>query len=216
MGTGKLDWLFGPLGQKEDLIDKVSIRREQDYQRVSIDLTTARTKEKIYLSGIKIEVGSYDGSIDGCCFSLNSPHAGVIYPSEIQSITSPYKWLYLTNTAQSGKTLVLYVSFNIDAVEGIRGAIQQDSRFTAHTFKASTKTSADAAAPLTASSDKYRNVVVTIDDYDAYIGDATSQPVYLTKGTPVTLDFVDLAEVYIKNAVSGDNAVANWIGMSEK
>lgn len=94
----------------EDMLSKVKETKEQGYYRLSFDLTSTRTDEEIPIRGSFIGILHYDGDDTGCSFKINSKNAPVLYASEISSIPQVTSKIYLTNTAQASKTLVLLVS----------------------------------------------------------------------------------------------------------
>jgi len=79
------------------------------YQELTFDLGTARTDEELDISGDFILVESLDGDAS---IKLDNPGHDSIDLTKIKQIkTSPEKFekIYVTNTAQSGKTLKLIV-----------------------------------------------------------------------------------------------------------
>ena len=226
-----LDWLFGSPQQKEQLIQDASIRREQDYTRVNIDLSTARNNQKISVRGLKIDVCKFTGGNQTTTMRLNNPNAQELYPEELRNIIIPFTDIYITNTAQQDKALTLLISNSPYGANSARSvALSADgldlatdanldtlnTRFTSHTLSSGTKTSGDAASAVSATADKYRNVVIQCSTYDVYIGDSSSQPILIEVGDSIGFDFCDLSELYVKNATGGQNGVLNFIGVSEK
>ena len=138
---------------------------------------------------------------------------------------------YITNTAQQDKVLTLLISNSPYGANSARSvALSADgldlatdanldtlnTRFTSHTLSSGTKTSGDAASAVSATADKYRNVLLQCTTYDVYIGDSSSQPILIEVGDSIGFDFCDLSELYVKNATGGQNGVLNFIGVSEK
>jgi len=79
------------------------------YRRVTIDLSTARTKALFSYPGDTILVEYIDGE---CDIHLDDPHADLIEIDKVKRIiTKPAKFsrFYVTNAAQSGKTARLYI-----------------------------------------------------------------------------------------------------------
>jgi len=79
------------------------------YQELTFDLGTARTDEELEISGDFILVEYLDGSAS---IKLDNPGHDAIDLSRIKQIkTAPQKFnkIYITNTAQSGKTLKLLI-----------------------------------------------------------------------------------------------------------
>jgi hypothetical protein len=82
----------------------------EDYGRLSIDLSTARTNEEIPIHGDYLAKIKYDGTATGCYFTIDHRHAAKIYPKEFKAMRRRYARIFLTNTAQAGKTLVLQIN----------------------------------------------------------------------------------------------------------
>jgi hypothetical protein len=77
--------------------------------RWKIDLGEARDEEPYMIHGLEyLYVGSCDGDVT---IKLDSRSASPLNPSEFSKLLNvkSANWLYVTNTAQSGKELVLYV-----------------------------------------------------------------------------------------------------------
>jgi hypothetical protein len=76
--------------------------------RMSLDLGTARTKEPIIMKRWKyLFVGECTGSV---LIALGSPNASPLDPEEFDKLTEieEFKYLYVTNAAQSGDVLNIY------------------------------------------------------------------------------------------------------------
>lgn len=82
----------------------------EDYGRLSIDLGTARTNEEIQIHGDYLAKISYDGSATTTYFKIDQRHAAKIYAKEFKVLKRRYARIFLTNTAQVGKTLVLQIN----------------------------------------------------------------------------------------------------------
>jgi hypothetical protein len=82
----------------------------EDYGRLSIDLSTARTNEEIQIHGDYLAKIKYDGTATGCYFTIDHRHAAKIYAKEFKSLQRRYARLFLTNTAQAGKVLVMQIN----------------------------------------------------------------------------------------------------------
>ena len=82
----------------------------EDYGRLSIDLATARNNEVINIQGDYIAKIKYDGTATGCYFKIDHRHAAKIYAKEFKSLQRRYARLFLTNTAQAGKVLVIQIN----------------------------------------------------------------------------------------------------------
>jgi hypothetical protein len=76
--------------------------------RMSLDLGTARTNEPIIMNRWKyLFVGECTGDVT---IRLGDPSASPLDPNEFDKLTEieEFKYLYVTNTAQSGETLNIY------------------------------------------------------------------------------------------------------------
>jgi hypothetical protein len=93
-----------PLEPKKEWLMPTS---REDHARIRIFLTTARNDEEITVSGDILEKFKYDGSHNGCYIKLDYRHAPKIYMREIKRIKRKFVKIYLTNTAQTGKELIL-------------------------------------------------------------------------------------------------------------
>lgn len=84
-------------------------RVTERYARVVLDLTEARDEVKIHLSGDYLAVASSTGDSSTTWFRLNHRNSQKIYPNEIEKLYATYKHILLTNAAEPGKELILYV-----------------------------------------------------------------------------------------------------------
>jgi len=82
----------------------------EDYGRLSIDLGTARTNVELLIHGDYLAKISYDGTATGCYFRLDHRHAAKVYAKEFKALRRRYARIYVTNTAQAGKVLVLQIN----------------------------------------------------------------------------------------------------------
>ena len=96
---------------------------ERKYQELTFDLGTARTDEELEIRGDFILVEYLDGSAS---IKLDNPGHDAIDLTKVKQIkTSPefFEKIYITNTAQSGKTLKLLIggaaSFTATSSESI-------------------------------------------------------------------------------------------------
>jgi hypothetical protein len=81
-----------------------------DYARVRLFMATARENEEISVNGDGIDKLFYDGSHNGCIIRLDHRHAAPIYIDEIKRIKRKFSRIYLTNTADAGKELILGIT----------------------------------------------------------------------------------------------------------
>ena len=86
---------------------------KEQYVRVEIDLSTAREDEEVHISGNLITVASCDGGATTTFFKLNNKHSRKIYPSEASRVAGNFGGVYLTNSAEAGKKLILYIGRDI-------------------------------------------------------------------------------------------------------
>jgi hypothetical protein len=100
-----LEWFRGQQRIAKTGEERVTER----YARIVIDLTTARDEVKIHLAGDYLAVAQSTGAAGTTWFRLNHRNAQQIYPNEIEKLYATYKHLYLSNAAEPGKELILYV-----------------------------------------------------------------------------------------------------------
>jgi hypothetical protein len=168
---------------------------KEQYGRISIDLSTARTDEELHISGNQ---GNFGG-------------------------------VYLTNAAEPGKTLTIYLGRDIFIFPARAQAMRvlkadgttinsaRDERFKSHTFeslKPTTMTAANTKQPLIAASTKVKWAIVHTLSKVALLGDSG-----VTRGGGandgqkygediyVTFEYVDLSEIYIINYTVGEQCI---------
>ena len=74
-----------------------------------LDLGTARDEEGVMIHSLKyLYVGDCDGDVT---IKIGSRSASSLNPDEFDKLTGvrEAQWMYITNTAQAGKKLVIYV-----------------------------------------------------------------------------------------------------------
>jgi len=113
-----LDFLRG----QERIAKTGQERVTERYSRIVIDLGTARTDEEIHITGDYLAVAKMDGTASTTYFKLNHINSRQIYPSEIEKLYATYKKIYLTNAADAGKELVLYVGGALSGEIKVSGA----------------------------------------------------------------------------------------------
>ena len=196
---------------------------KEQYGRISIDLSTARTDEELHVSGNQITIAGCDGGATTTYFKLNSKHSRKIYPAEITKVLGNFGGVYLTNAAESGKTLTIYLGRDIfifparaSAVrvlkeDGTTIGVVEDKRYIAHTgghLKA-TLTSLDTAQQLSATSIKVKWAIIASKDYafrwgfSSTIKQSTAIGQYIGSGGSVAIEYCDLSEIYF---IDGDAA----------
>lgn len=96
-------------------LDILKKRRPRHYQKLTFDLAIARTNERFWCVGDFIGVETITGS---CTVRLNEVSRDAINLQKARKIYTPFYRFYMTNSAQAGKTLTLYIggeaSFEID------------------------------------------------------------------------------------------------------
>jgi len=86
---------------------------KEQYARIEIDLDTAREDEEIHIAGNQITMAFCDGNATTTYFKLNHRHSRKVYPAEIEKLLGNFGGIYLTNAAEAGKKLVIYVGRDI-------------------------------------------------------------------------------------------------------
>lgn len=92
------------------------------YEVKSYDLTSARTDEIINVEG-EVLTAQTDGSLDGVEIRFNMKTADAVPMLYFNPVQMQFFRIYLTNTAQSSKTLYLAVGRSVGAVETILEAM---------------------------------------------------------------------------------------------
>ena len=104
-------------------LEDLKTRRPRHYKIVTIDLGTARTNELLWCVGDFIGVAAITGS---CTMRINENNLDAINLRISRKIYTPFYRFYITNSAQAGKSVTLYIggdaSFEID-VAGKMGMI---------------------------------------------------------------------------------------------
>jgi len=183
-----------------------------------------------YLSKIK-----YDGTATGTYFKFDNKRSSIIYASEFRKRHTPFimfKKIYLTNpVAQNGKHFILFVggafAGEIEPSTGIKTGLtdadgvditpSQDKRDKAHTFahvKPTTMTTANTAQALVAASKKVKWAIIHFQAKVALIGDSTvtrgggaADGQTYEVGSYLSVEYVDLNEIYIINSVLGEKCI---------
>jgi len=92
-------------------------------ETMNLSLATARTNEKIIVEGDFLEAWT-DGSLDGISLRFNKENADIIYLNQRKRIEGfPFWTIYLTNTAQAGRTLNLLIGREARGIAPSAGAI---------------------------------------------------------------------------------------------
>lgn len=194
---------------------------KEQYGRLVIDLGTARTDEELHVSGDSIAVASFDGEATTTYFKLNHKHSRNLYPAEVEKIYAKFGGIYMSNAAEPGKSLILYIGraiwiypsaakkIRVLDPDGTNIAVARDERFKSHTFKhkeQTTQTAAGTAEALMATSTKVRWAIVHFETL-ARVGDASitidvgAHPgQQYAANSYMTLEVCDLSELYIIDA----------------
>jgi hypothetical protein len=194
---------------------------KEQYGRISIDLSTARTDEEMHISGNQITIAGCDGGATTTYFKLNSKHSRKIYPAEITKMLGNFGGVYMSNAAEPGKTLTIYLGRDIFIFPARAEAVRvlkedgttidpgQDKRHIAHTgahLKA-TLTNLDGAQQLSATSIKVKWAIIASKDYafrwgfSSTIKQSTAIGQYVGSGGSVAVECCDLSEIYF---IDGD------------
>jgi hypothetical protein len=193
-------------------------RVTERYSRIVIDLGTAREEVKIHLTGDYMGIAKSNGAAATTFFRLNHRNARAIYPSEIAKLYATYKHIYLTNAAEAGKELILYVggalSGEIQVSTGKMGLKDsdggdidpvEDKHFISHTGGHLSNTIvADTAERLSATSLKVRWAIMNADlairwGFTSTVHRTGTIGVLLAAGATLTLEFCDLYDIYVIN-----------------
>ena len=106
MGTTPVVPFEGPADI--DLRNALLSGGKQEYFQKSFSLTSARTDEEVRLEGDFIQAWT-DGSLAGVGIRFNSLQSGLVYFDRHNEMRLRFHRLYLTNTAQAGKTLDVFI-----------------------------------------------------------------------------------------------------------
>jgi hypothetical protein len=194
---------------------------KEQYGRISIDLSAARTDEELHISGNQITIAQCDGGATTTYFKLNSKHSRKVYPHEITKVLGNFGGVYLSNAAEPGKTLTLYLGRDIFIFPARAQAMRvlkadgttinpvRDERYEAHTggHLKSTLTDLDTAQQLSATSIKVKWAIIASKDYafrwgfSSSIKQSTAIGQHIGSGGSVAIEYCDLSEIYF---VDGD------------
>lgn len=212
------------LVQVEKEITEVKPSREQGYARLSFDLGTARTNEEVSIRGKCVAILDYDGSETGTSFRINSRNAPLLYPSEIRSFPMLTDKIYLTNEAQTGKTLVLLVSATPFGPSGARHVVQTigggdlateasliDGR-DGSIFSGSITMTDDNATQIDSDTTLLMYILLQCKTHPLTMGSSTSQDLLLAVDDVVGVEYTKLSELYVKNTGAGNNGKLIWFG----
>jgi len=194
---------------------------KEQYGRIEIDLDTAHEDEALHISGNQITIAFCDGTASTTYFKLNHKHSRKIYPTEITKVEGNFGGIYLSNAAESGKKLIIYVARDIFIfparaeanrilkTDGTTIDPVQDKRFKSHTggHLKVTLATLDTAQVLTATSTKVRWAIISSKDYafrwgfSSTIKQSTAIGQYISNGGFLSVENCDLSEIYF---IDGD------------
>lgn len=82
--------------------------QRKDYRVISLSMSSARADEEILVDGQAVHIWT-DGNASSISFKLNSKSADSIYVSRRNMVDLPFFALYITHSAQAGKSLDILV-----------------------------------------------------------------------------------------------------------
>lgn len=182
-----------------------------------------------YLAKIK-----YDGSAAGCWFKFGNKRSSIIYAAEFRKRHTPFikfNGIHLSNPAsQAGKEFIVFVGgafageiepstgekVGITDVDGADITPSQEKHEIAHTFKhlkPTTMTAANTAQALLAATKikwaiiHFLSKVPLIGDSDVTRGGGASDGQKYAEGQYLTLEHVDLGDVWIINYTVDESCI---------
>lgn len=205
----------------EALSKKIGEPTKEQYGRIVIDLGEARNDKAMHISGDSLVVAAFDGNATDTHFKLNHKHSRPLYPAEVEKIFAKFGGIYMTNPAQPGKSLVLYIGraifiypssakkIRVLDPDGTNISPLRDERFRSHTFKHKEQTTQGAAGTretLMAASTPVRWAIVHFETL-ARVGDvnitidAGAHPgQQYAANSYMVLEVCDLNKIYIIDA----------------
>jgi hypothetical protein len=215
------------------------------YARIVIDLGAAEYVGKDILlnfDGDFLDKVKYTGSAEGCSFKFDNKRSSKIFAAEFKKRYTPFvpfERLYLTNeVAQTGKEFVLFVGgafageiepstgdkIGIVDIDGVDMTAVKDDRFKSHVFehlKPTTMTAANTAQALMGST-KVKWAIIHFLSKVALIGSSTvtrgggaDDGTKFVEGSYLTVEHVDLGDIFIINHVLGESCIYSIIGALE-
>jgi hypothetical protein len=182
-----------------------------------------------YLAKIK-----YDGTAAGCWFKFGNKRSSIIYAAEFRKRHTPFvmfKGIHLSNpVSQPGKEFVVFVGgafageiepstgakVGLTDADGADMTPVKDARFKAHTFahlKPTTMGAANTAQALLAGTKvrwaivHFLSKIALIGDSDVTRGGGAADGQKYAEGAYLTLEHVDLGDVYIINFTVGEACI---------
>lgn len=227
---------MGFLGDVLQSLGLLEIKRrgaeERETERYSeiltFDLSTERNNERIEVPGDWDYLGvlAYNGTSTGCTFRINAPSAPSLQPDRISSLVygSGINVLYLTNTAQTGKTLQIQLGGALIAemhpitrktsiMDSTGAVIDPRQNMGTGVYVGQYIASDDLAHQIVATSTEVREATIyNSSANDAYIGNSTSQTFPLPAAASLSMYDVDLSNIYAINQTAGNNIQLEIIG----
>jgi len=180
--------------------------RPQLYQKLEIDLSIARDKEREDISGDFLVIESIDGDLD---VKFNEKTNAAINVYKNRKIITPFDTLYLTNTAQSGKSAVIWIgkgkSFVIDTAS--------KAFYGGEVYVNSDIATADTARRFETSSKKLKDIIIIVKTHDQLFGDSSGQTYPVGAGETFGITQIDISTLYFKNATAGQNGVVHILAV---
>lgn len=204
-------------------------RETERYSEIlTFDLSTERNNERIEVPGDWDYLGvlAYNGTSTGCTFRINASSAPSLQPDRISSLVygSGINVLYLTNTAQTGKTLEIQlggaliaemhpVSRKTSVMNSAGEVIDPVTNVGTGVTVAQYVASDDSAHQIVSTSTEVREVTIyNSSANDAYVGNATAQTFPLPSAASLSMYDVDLTNIYAINQTAGNNIQLEIIG----
>ena len=200
---------------------------KEQYGRVEIDLSAAREDEAIHIAGNHITIAFCDGNATTTYFKLNNKHSRNLYPAEITKVMGNFGGLYMTNAAEAGKKLIIYIGRDIFIfparaeanrilkADGTTINPARDERYVAHTgghIKV-TLTDLDTAQQLTAANTKVKWAIISSKTYpfiwgfSSTVKQSTATGQYVSAGGFLAVEYCDLSELYFVDGNGSDKPV---------
>ena len=200
---------------------------KEQYGRVEIDLSTAREDVPIHIAGNHITIAFCDGGATTTFFKLNNKHSRNLYPAEITKVVGNFGGLYMTNDAEAGKKLIIYIGRDIFIFparaeanrilksDGTTINPARDERHQAHAggHLKITLDTLDASEPLNATSIKVRWAIISSKTYpfiwgfSSSVKQSTATGQYVSAGGFLAVEYCDLSELYFVDGNGSDKPV---------
>ena len=181
---------------------------KEQYTRIELELDTAREDEALHISGDSIAIAYFDGTATTTYFKVNHKHSRRVYPGEIEKLEAEIGGIYLTNAAEVGKKLVIYVGRYIKFVTSSSGKVKVLDPIGTNIYPATT---ADVNAVETAVDEVEKHFIAKTFGYAARKVQVTidvADPVSGVIATPVSLKVAwAIIHVDAADALFGTSAV---------